>query len=189
VVLRNRGANRDVVVLQSGQGLTAYDPATGESVWEFHQGCAIIASAAVAGDRLFVPSNGLTALKTPADGNPPEVLWRANRSESTPSPLYYRSQVFTVNGAGVLESADATSGTLLWRLRLSGPFSASPVAAGGHLYLFNEQGESAVVKPGLKQGEIVGTGQLGETILCTPAIAHGAIYVRSDRHLWKLAKP
>ena len=27
------------------------------------------------------------------------------------------------------------------------------------------------------------------TVLATPAVADGALYLRSDRHLWKIAKP
>ena len=28
--------------------------------------------------------------------------------------------------------------------------------------------------------------KLGGTILCTPAISNGSIYLRSDQHLWKI---
>ena len=66
-------------------------------------------------------------------------------------------------------------------------YSATPITAGGLIYTINEEGYFAVVKPGETKGEIVGEGQFGETILCTPAIADGALYVRSDGHLWKVA--
>ena len=39
------------------------------------------------------------------------------------------------------------------------------------------------------RGEIVGTGQFDEAIQSSPAIADGALYVRSDQHLWKIAAP
>ncbi|HIN95667.1 MAG TPA: pyrrolo-quinoline quinone, partial [Planctomycetes bacterium] len=47
-------------------------------------------------------------------------------------------------------------------------------------------GLGQVVKTGEK-GELAGSGDLGEVILCSPAISNGAIYVRSDGHLWKIA--
>ena len=84
--------------------------------------------------------------------------------------------------------ADLKTGKRLWQLRLKGPFTSSPVAAGGHLFFFNEKGLGQVVKPGDKRGTIAGEGDLGETILATPAISNGAIYVRSDGHLWKIAR-
>jgi len=30
---------------------------------------------------------------------------------------------------------------------------------------------------------------LGETIIGTPSISHGGLYVRSDGHLWKITEP
>jgi len=94
-----------------------------------------------------------------------------------------------VNGAGVLTAAELESGRELWKLRLTGPFSGTPVAAGGLLYFFNEAGQGLVVKPGETEGEIMSTNDLGEMILCTPAISNGALYVRSDKTLWKIAGP
>ena len=50
----------------------------------------------------------------------------------------------------------------------------------------NDQGLVRVVKLG-EQGELVGENDLGEPILGSPAVADGAIYFRSDAHLWKIA--
>ena len=38
-----------------------------------------------------------------------------------------------------------------------------------------------------KKGEVVSRLELGEPILGTPALAGGAFYVRSDKHLWKFS--
>ena len=92
-----------------------------------------------------------------------------------------------INGAGVLSCADTGSGKLIWQLRIGqgqGAFWSTPVIAGGHLYCFREDGTASVVKLG-NRGELVGKYAFGETILASPAVADGALYVRSDRHLWK----
>ena len=39
-----------------------------------------------------------------------------------------------------------------------------------------------------KKGKIVAKNELGETILCTPAIANDALFVRSHDHLWKISR-
>jgi len=70
---------------------------------------------------------------------------------------------------------------------LARTFTSSPVAAGGHLYFFNEDGVAFVVRGG-ESGEIVATHDFAETILATPAISEGALYFRSDKHLWKISK-
>ena len=37
-----------------------------------------------------------------------------------------------------------------------------------------------------RPGELVGGGAIDEPVLASPAIADGALYIRSDRHLWKI---
>ena len=54
------------------------------------------------------------------------------------------------------------------------------------MYFFNEKGGGHVVDVSGAEGKIAGEIDLGERIQCTPAISGGALYVRSDGHLWKL---
>jgi len=37
-----------------------------------------------------------------------------------------------------------------------------------------------------KEGRIVGSGQIDGGILASPAVAGGAVYLRSDANLWKI---
>jgi outer membrane protein assembly factor BamB len=116
-------------------------------------------------------------------------VWRVDRlGPGTASPIIYENMIFTLNRTNVLLAADVKDGATKWQLRLEGPISSTPVAAGGHLYFFNEKGLGQVVKIGEESGELVSSHDFGEMILCTPAIADDALYVRSDQHLWKIAK-
>jgi outer membrane protein assembly factor BamB len=197
-VLRpGRDRDDDLVVLQSGKGSAALRPYTGYEVWRYDQPASTIPSAAPLGGLLFVPSGGLTALEPGAPGQPPRVVWQSNKlGPATASPLAFDGRVYNLNGAGVLACADATDGKILWQLRVQaqigektsrGVFTGSPVAAGGHLYFFNEDGVAIVIKGG-DTGEIVASHDFADVILCTPAIADGALFVRSDKHLWKVGK-
>jgi outer membrane protein assembly factor BamB len=178
----------DRVLVQSSAGVVALHPRTGMVAWSFDDGASTVESLVVAGERALVPSNGLTAIR-PGTTTPEraEILWQEPKlSPSTASPLAYDGSVFVLNNVGVLTCADAASGEERWKLRLEGPFSSSPVAAGGHLYFFNEHGVGQVVDP-RGRGSVVSRHDFGEMILGTPAIANGALYVRSDGHLWKIA--
>lgn len=196
-VLRGKSSDEDLVVLQSPKGLAAIKPYTGFEAWRYDVGASSIPSTTTSEGVLYVPANGLTALEPAADGSAPRVLWQSGRlGSATPSPLVDDGRVYSINGAGVLACADAKLAKILWQLRLQvqigekpsrSEFTSSPVAAGGHLYIFNEDGVALVVKAG-DTGEIVAHHEFGETILCTPAIANGALYVRSDKHLWKVGK-
>jgi len=179
-----------LVLLQSSKGLTAVDAMTGDIAWNFDKGASTIPSATVIDGTVVVPSNGLTALKPSADGKSVEQLWNAgNLSPSTPSPVVVNDMAITLNNSGALSAGSTTSGERLWQMRLKGPFSGTPVVANGHLFLFNEGGNAFVVKPEADKGTVISEFDLAETILCSPAAADGALYVRSDGHLWKFAKP
>jgi outer membrane protein assembly factor BamB len=187
LVLRDGPAG--VVTLQSTKGVTAIEPATGKIVWEFTGGAAPIPSSVLSDGVLYVPSHGLVALQPGAAGQPPKQLWQSNRLRpGTASPIVVGDKIFVLSDGGILSCGGTTDGTRGWQLRLKGAFSASPVAAGQFLYCVNEKGLVQVVDTAKPEGEIVSELDLGETILATPSIARGAIYFRSDAHLWKFAK-
>ena len=85
-----------------------------------------------------------------------------------------------------LIKASIKNGDELWKLRMKGPFSGSPVAAGKRIYAVNERGIFQVIDPEAPEGKVMQEIELKETVLTTPAISGGAIYVRSDAKLWKL---
>jgi outer membrane protein assembly factor BamB len=178
-----------LVALQSGKGIAAVEPKTGRVVWEYTDGAATIPSGTVSGGIIFAPSKGLTAILPGVDGQPAAQLWRSGQLRpATSSPVVLDGRVFTLNDAGVLTAGSAIDGSRLWQLRLKGPHSATPVVAGKLLYCVNEAGLLQVVDSTAPEGAIVGELELGQVVLSTPSIAHGALYVRSDGTLWKLKK-
>ena len=188
VVLPGGSEDRAVVALQSTKGIHAVDPATGHELWSFTEGAAPIPSSAATDGVLYVPSNGITALK-PTSSAEPEKLWQSRTLRpATASPVVFGGRLYVLNSAGILSCGDTGNGERLWQLRMEGPFSATPVVAGKYLYCVNENGLVQVVDSAAAEGEIVGQLDLGATILGTPSIAHGALYIRGDHHLWKFTK-
>ena len=188
-ILPGEGSVPGLALLQSSAGLTALDPETGTVVWEFTDGASTIPSSTVAADTVVIPSNGLTTIRPSDDRKTVTQVWNSsNLSPSTSSPVILDGMTFTVNSAGALSAGDMASGERLWQLRLKGPFSGTPLVSNGHLYFFNEKGLAFVVKPSREKGEIISELDLAETILCSPAAADNALYIRSDGHLWKFAQ-
>jgi outer membrane protein assembly factor BamB len=177
-----------VALLQSSKGIQAVEPRTGEVVWEYTSGASTIPSSVVAGGSVFIPSNGLTAITPQAGQGEPKQLWNSSRlGPSTPSPLVHENMVFSISNVKI-SAADRESGEVLWELRVKGPFSSSPIASGEHLYLFSEEGLAQVVQISRDKGTLVSDFDFGETLLGTPAASDGAIFIRSDGHLWKIAE-
>jgi outer membrane protein assembly factor BamB len=187
-VLPTDGNRPALVLLQSFAGITAVNPEIGAELWTYGDGASTVPSATVSDGQIIVPSNGLTILQPSLDGASYEMVRNVkNAKPATASPIVLGGMMFSLNGSGVLSAASVHTGNRLWQLRLHGRFSSTPVVANGHLYCFSEKGMATVVRPTEDDGAIVSQLDMTETILCSPAVANDALYVRSDGHLWKLS--
>ncbi len=114
------------------------------------------------------------------------IAWELNRSvPEIPSPIFYRDQIYMVRNGGTLAAVDPDTGKLSYRGRLggTGQYSASPVAANGHLYLLSDEGTLSVVKAGSKF-EMAHRFQLPEPASVSPALDEDTLYIRGTSHLW-----
>jgi outer membrane protein assembly factor BamB len=80
---------------------------------------------------------------------------------------------------------DSKDGTTLWKERLGGVFSASPVAAEGRVYFTDEDGTTYVLAAG-REKRVLAENRLGERILASPAVSGGRIFLRSDQNLYAI---
>ncbi len=189
VLFLDAASGKTLVGLQSSKGFAAVWPATGKVAWNYPEGASTVPSTTVANGRLFVPSMGLTALEPSPNGQPPRQAWRSGQLRpGTPSPVVLDHRVLVLGDGGILTCASAEDGTRQWQLRLKGPFSATPVSANGLLYCVNEAGLVQVIDPSMKDGRILSELDLGQPVVGSPAIAGGALYVRSDSKLWRIGQ-
>jgi outer membrane protein assembly factor BamB len=180
--------DRPEAVFMTEKELLALDPATGARRWAYRGAGLAAAPSPIAADGLIVLPGGV-AVRPGGPGREAEVAWESSRLRTgLNSFLHYRGRVYAVNPAGVLHCADAATGKALWSLRLRGTCSASPVAADGKVYATNEEGVTSVVAVGDQEGKLLATNPLGEGVQATPAVADGAIFLRSDRHLYCIAE-
>jgi outer membrane protein assembly factor BamB len=181
------GNNR--AILQSKDGVSLVNVVNGDELWSFKGGASTIPSSTLSGKLLLVPSNGITAMHATAEGTGFDIAWRsAKLKPGTASPIIDGDRAYVLSGGGILSCANTKDGNVLWKLRAKGSFSATPVLAGELIYLVNEEGLIQVVKVDDEAGEVIATHELGETILCTPAIAGNGMFLRSDKTLWRLGK-
>lgn len=190
VVMPVEGSD-DLVLIQSGEGVLAVHPMTGETVWNFEGGASTVESSVVHDGIVYVPSNGITALQpdASAEGGISTRWQEAALRPSTASPVVHQGKIYILNDAGVIVCGNLETGEREWQLRPEGTYSSSLVAAGDCLYIVSEEGMLSVIDVSGDKGEIISTYSLEDTVLCTPAIDDGAIYVRSDTRLWRIANP
>jgi len=188
IALPGKRDGRDVVLLQGRSALSAYDAKTGEELWKYELPCSTTPSVAVSEDKIFVPANGLTVLNLPPTASVPSMAWESSQLNPSPaSPIIAGDRVYTVNSSGVVTCGDVKDGKRLWQQRVGGRHWSTPVVAGNHMYCINSDGAVKVLDIAAK-GKILSKNDFGEPIKGSPAIVDGALFVRSDRHLWKIAK-
>lgn len=184
------GEVASVVVLQSSESLAAYEAATGKVLWEVAMACSGIPSAAGGDGVLYVPGEeGLTAVATAGDHEGDRKLWTDSRLQcGNASPLVTDDRLYLLNRAGVLNCVLLDDGSSEWKQRLGGRFWATPIIAGQRMYAVTDTGEAIIVD--LAAEDILAKCSLGEgqEVLGSPAVANGALYVRSHEHLWKIAE-
>jgi hypothetical protein len=54
------------------------------------------------------------------------------------------------------------------------------------LYVFNDDGLGQIIKLDPKRGSVESERELKESVMGTPALSDGAIYIRTQEHLWKI---
>ena len=117
-----------------------------------------------------------------------QIVWQ--RSISIPhvsSPLLVGRELFVVHDGGVASCVDALTGKEHWRERLGGNHDASPVEIRGRIYFCNREGKTTIAAASDKF-EVLAINQLEGTFKASPAIADGALFLRSDTHLYRIEK-
>ena len=94
--------------------------------------------------------------------------------------------MFLVNHDGIVTCLEAKSGKNVWKKRLPGDYSASPLESDGRLYFFNEDSVCSVVRAARKF-EVLATNKLGdELLMASPAAAGSSLFVRTEGFLYRI---
>jgi outer membrane protein assembly factor BamB len=179
-------AGRDQLLLSGQNSVVSYNPDNGDVWWRCEgPGPSTIGTLAWHGDLAFATCGaepmiaGVMAIQ--ADSG--RVAWQADAMANVPSPLIVDDRLLVTEDRGTIVCFSAESGQQLWRERLGGNFSASPVLAGDFVYLPNEAGEMFVFRAGL-EFELVAKNELADGGFASPVIVGGRIYVRTNHHLY-----
>ena len=133
-------------------------------------------------------ATGLLSIRPTGEGALPATALQWSEPRSVPevtTPLEYRGRVYMVTSGGIVTCVDSKTGKVIYRGRVNAPgaYFASPVAAGGKVFVASAEGVVTVLGGG-ETLEILANNDLGEPVYGTPAPVGSAIYIRSSGHLW-----
>ena len=182
------------LVSPAGRGLYSYDPDTGKELWLMrHRGWSV-APRPIFGQGLIYAMVDrdrpeLWAIRPEGNGDVSNthIAWRETRGmPQRCSPLLVDELLYLINRGGIATCLEAKTGKLIWKERLKGAYSASPIYANGRIYLFNEDATSIVLRPTRKL-EIIATNTLAkQPLLATPAVDGNAFIIRTGGHLYRI---
>ena len=163
--------------------VSSFDPLTGEKLWEMEGATTeCVTSTVTDGTHIYTsggyPKNHVAAIA--ADGSK-KTVWDNISRVYVPSMLIKDGYLYAVMDSGVAVCWNSATGERMWKERLGGTFSASPVLVGSHFYTANEEGEFFVFKADHEKFEILAKNQLENHIMATPTICGGQIFARVAR--------
>ena len=156
---------RSVLISQGAKATYAYEPLTGEELWRVEERTSHSGGTRplVGFGMIFVPtgwSQGqILAIKPGKSGEvidanaesagganvQLQIAWKTKRNApKKPSLLLVDDLLFGIDDGGVAACLEAKTGAEVWRERVGGNYSASPVCAEGRIYFFSEEGKTTV---------------------------------------------
>jgi outer membrane protein assembly factor BamB len=132
---------------------------------------------------------GGEVLDANADTPPPgklQLVWKSKRNvPKKPSLQVVGDLLFGIDDGGIASCLEAVSGKEVWRERVGGNYSASPLYADGRLYLFSEEGKATVLAAG-REFKKLAENQLADGFMASPAVAGRSLILRTKTHVYRV---
>lgn len=173
-------AGKDQVIMVGCNQVVSYDPLTGQTNWETAGATEECVTSTLTDGKLIYtsggyPRNHMSGIA--ADGSTTTV-WENSERLYVPSLVIRDGYLYGVLDAGIAMCWKADSGKEMWKARLGGTFTSSPVLVGDKIFISNEAGEFFVYQATPEKFTQIAKNQLGELVMATPTICGSEIYHR-----------
>jgi outer membrane protein assembly factor BamB len=181
------------LVSSVAQGVYSYDVA-GKELWRVrHKGWSIAPRVVVGHGLVFAIVDRdhpeLWAIQHDGSGNVTEshIVWKETRGmPARCTPLLVDDLLYVVNRAGIMTCLEARTGELVWKQRLEGEYSATPIFTKERIYLFNEDAACTIIRLGRKFDVVARNLLTQQQLLASPAVDGDAFIVRTANDLYKI---
>jgi outer membrane protein assembly factor BamB len=185
-------AGKTQMIFCGNKEISSYNPDNGKRYWFVSGPSEEFVSSPVYNEKNGLvlvcsswPDRVLLAIKPDGNGDVTKsnIVWQSKKGAYyVPSPVCTDNNLFTTMTSGEVHCIEVASGNISWVNNLGKQY-ASPVLAGGLVYMPNDDGVITVIKPG-PAFESVSKNPIGERMYASPAISNGKIYIRGFKHLF-----
>ncbi len=181
----------EIICCSTGDGMFSLNPADGKVNWEIEVfEMRTVSSPVVAAGLLFGTTgsggggNYVVAVK-PDPKNPTEAYRVTSQAPYVPTPVTDGELMFLWSDGGIVTCIEPGNGKVVWRERVGGNYSSSPILVGDRLLGVSEDGE-VVILSASRHYQLLGRNSIGGPTHSTPAVGHGRVYFRTYSHLISL---
>jgi len=189
---------RAQIIVPGADWVYSYDPATGKELWKaaygmlgfstvprpvFANGLAFISTSYMQPRLLAVRYDGS------GDVTKTHVAWQLDgQFPQKPSMLTVGDDLYLINDKGIAMCLETGTGKEVWKQRLGGQYSASPLFADGRIHFFSQEGQTFVVRPRTADApvEVLAENTLDSGFMASPAVAGKALFLRSETSLYRI---
>lgn len=171
---------REQLLLSGLNMIASYDPATGKPLWETK--CLTMATCGTCvweGDLIFAsggyPDPQTVAVKADGSG----VVWSNQVKCYEQSMIVHNGYLYAFSDQGITYCWDAKSGREMWKQRMKGPVSASPLLIGDTILATNELGTTWAFKANPQKYQQVSKNQLGDFGFASFAASESRLFIRT----------
>lgn len=173
-------AGYDQLLMTGCDLVSSFDPLTGTKLWEIPGATTECVTSTVTDGEIIItsggyPDNHMSAVKADGSG---KVLWRNKNRVYVPSMIIHQGYLYGVEDRGIAMCFDCKTGEEIWKKRMNGSFTASPILVGDNIYAINDKGETLIFKASPEKYIQVASNDLGGEAYASPAICGGEIFLR-----------
>ena len=173
------------LLLSGAKQMCSYNPANGSLNWQSAGPASTTANTVAWNDELVFASGGYpqqSVMAIKADGSK-QVVWQKDFKAYVPSPLLVGDKLIVTQDTGIVHCLTASTGEELWKQRLDGECSGSPIAIGDTIIQATETGNVYSYKfdPAY---EAISEIKLDGRILSTPVASGHGLFIRTSTHLY-----
>lgn len=189
---------QDLIVVPGSGYVGAFDAGDGEEIWRvnYGEGFSVVPRPVYAGGLIFVATGfakpcSVLAIRPDGTGDVTEshLAWKTDEAAPhTPSMLAIGEELYFVSDRGEMSCVELKTGKLHWRQDLGGRYSASPVFAGGRIYVTSEEGVTHVIEPGTTFKKLV-ENTIAEKSYASFAVSGPALFLRTEKGLYRIQAP
>jgi outer membrane protein assembly factor BamB len=190
-----RAGDHDELLLPVPHRFKGFDPNTGKELWSCDGlGPLTYTSPVCSADGIAVAMSGYhgpaLAVRVGGKGDVTRTrLWQHGKGnpQRIGSPVLLGKHLYLLNENGAAVCLEVETGKAVWKERLPGTSWSAMVAVGERIYVTNQAGECYVIaaSPTFRR---LAVNSLGERVLSSVAVSDGALFIRSYRHLWCIAR-